>query len=526
MKKKLFIILIFILFFVTGCEAKKNEQVNNDYTSIKYTYTEDDYKYLKEVLVEIDDLIKKGENEARFVELYEWLDDEATNLVTYKDIENINYYVTGQEKHKDKQEYFYNTYLELYENEIDLFEPIYHSSFKEAFYGDMSDSEIEELIEKKRREKKSLPLFKKRNELSNEAAVAKNIEEMKPISVETIKVNNQIAKTFGYDNYLDYAYKEEYGRDYSPNDSKKVTEYVFDYVEPFIDEMYELYQEIGNLSDYYKIEAFDQESFLDNYNVIDSYTKSLGGSVNKIYNDLIKGNYLFVGNDSSSVDAAYTDYLRKYDTPVMYFGRGYYQKVNTFIHEFGHYLSMYTAKTDGDDYDIAETQSQGDEAIFHVFMKNNYTKLNDNSLKMYNYYWLLDTAYSIVNCSLVNACELVLYNESNVTVDNIESICSKAIKDTYKNVDKDEIDSYMDYALSCATTSAGYYISYVTSAISAISIYKNAKDNYEEACKNYLELIKFNEENSYPSCLSSLNIVSAFDKNNVEALFDVKNFRW
>ena len=119
-----------------------------------------------------------------------------------------------------------------------------------------------------------------------------------------------------------------------------------------------------------------------------------------------------------------------------------------------------------------------------------------------------------------------MYNESNVTVDNIESICSKAIKDTYKNVDKDEIDSYMDYALSCATTSAGYYISYVTSAISAISIYKNAKDNYEETCKTYLELIKFNDANSYPSCLSSLNIVSAFDKNNVEALFDVKNFRW
>ena len=527
MKKKILFLFIFIFGFLVSCSTNKNSNVIIDNPTLKYSYTDEDYKYLKEVITEFNSIIKEGNNEQRFIELDDWLGEEFKNLSCYQSYENLNYYLSGNTKYSDRQEELHDIYLELYEAMIDVYEPIYHSNFKEAYYGSMSDEEIETFIEDKRKEKKCLPLYKEKNELSNKAAAIDDADEMKPILIDIVNVNNKIAKEYGYKNYLEYAYPNVFGRNYSVSDASKVFQNVEDSVYPFTEEVLDKFLNVSyslSSKDITAINNFENQSYKENINFINSYTSSIDSSVNKYFNDLINSNYLFVATDSNSIGAAFTDYLDKYERPYIYLGLGHYQTTNTFIHEFGHYSAMKTIKGEGDDYDWAEIQSQANEGLFRAFMKKNYPLISSKGLDYLNYYWLYDTLDSIINTACVAAAEIELYQSTNLRETDIDELCKNGISKYFKSLNSKMVNSLSDYAILCSATSPGYYISYTTSGISAISLFKNALADYNSAAKDYFNLLKYGEKGSYSTYLKECNLVSAFDENAVDKLFNINNF--
>ena len=52
------------------------------------------------------------------------------------------------------------------------------------------------------------------------------------IFVQLVKVRTQPAKTYGYDNYAEFAYDKGYGRDYTTKDTEELYEYVREYLAP------------------------------------------------------------------------------------------------------------------------------------------------------------------------------------------------------------------------------------------------------------------------------------------------------
>lgn len=530
MKKKIFYLIIFLLLFLTSCQVKSldpKQDPSVTYSAFNYSYTDDDYKYAKEVMTEIKDVVNKGKDADRLDTLYQWMADEKTKLSYYRQTENINYYMTGNKAYSDKEEFYHSIILELTETQLDLYEPCSQNDLREKFFGDISDAEVQKKVEYAKNEKKKLPLLKRQKELENKAVAIEDAEEMKPVLLETITLNNEIAELSGYKNYLEYAFDYVYGRGYDLSDAKNIIRNIKDYVFPCFDdvmnEYINSYSYITNKDDA-EINKFDSVSFKDYHNLINSYTSSLGGDINKIYNNLLSSKYLFLSTEKTALRAAWTDFNNNDKTPMMFMGNGdYYKCVNTFIHEFGHYLNMYTCKSNGGDFDVCETQSQSNEALFQIYLRNNYKNITVNGLKALNYKWLFNKMNDVIQCSLVYACEEALYNTSNLTVDNIYNICENAIKAYGFNLS--QMTGMINYGIICAAASPAYYISYATSGISSISMYKMALDNYNDAASTYLDLISIDKYNAYPKELVPLKITNALDADEVEKLFDIKNFR-
>lgn len=530
MKKKILYLIVFLLLFLTSCQVKSldpKQDPSATYSAFNYSYTDDDYKYAKEVMTEIKDVVDKGKDADRLETLGNWMNEETSRLAYFRQIEDINYYMTGNKDYSDKSEFYHSIILEIDETQLDLYEPCSKNDLRDAFFGELSDEEVQRKVEYAKNEKKKLPLYKKQKELQNEALAINDADQMKPVLIETIQVNKEIAELSGCKDYLEYAFSNVYGRGYTLSDAKDIIRNIKEYVSPcFYDVMDEYINSYHNITnkDESEISKFDSVSFRDYHILINSYTSSLGGDINKIYNNLLNSKYLFLSTEKTAIQAAWTDYNYHDNTPMMFMGNGeYYKCVNTFIHEFGHYLNMYTCKSGGGDFDVCETQSQSNEALFQIYLRNNYKNISENGLKALNYKWLFNKMDDVISCALVYACEEALYGATNLTVDSVYKVCEDAIKAYGFNLAN--IPGMIDYGILCSAANPGYYISYATSGISSISMYKMALDDYSKATTTYLELLKIGDFNSYPKDITPLKITNALDAEDVETLFDINNFR-
>ena len=528
MKKKIFSLLLLLLMFLTSCQVKQNSITpasKATYSAASYSFTDEDYKYAYEVIDEIKDIVEKAQDGEKLIELNNWINSESSKLAYYRQIESVNYYMTGNTDYSDKQDYLYEVALDLYKAQLDIYEPVSKNALREVFYGDQTDEEIERTIESANREKRLLPKYKEKQELQNKAVAINDPEAMKPILVDTVKLNGEIAEIAGSSNYLEYAFNNTYRRGYDYSAASILLKNIGDYVIPLKEEIDNLYYDACSYvtnKDAKEIVKLSDSSYSDFYNVINAYTTKLGGDINSIYNNLLSSKYLFVSSEKTAIQAGWTDYWSHDNTTVMYLGPDYYRCVNTFIHEFGHYLNYEVTNGGVGDFDVAETQSQSNEALFQIYLKNNYNNLSTNGKKILNYDWLKEKLDSVVTCACVYACEEALYKAKNLSVDNVYDICKNALKSYGFNID---IDNSVKYAILAAASSPAYYISYATSGLSSVSMYKMALDNFDDAASTYLKLIKIRDDYSYPEGLIPLGITNALDEDDVAKLCKVSNFR-
>ena len=374
MKKKIFSLLLLLLIFLTSCQVKQNSITpasKATYSAASYSFTDEDYKYAYEVIDEIKAVVEKAEDGNRLIELNDWINSERTKLGYYRQIESVNYYMTGNTDYSDRQDYLYEVLLDLYKAQLDIYEPVSKNALRDVFYGDQSDEEIKRTIEAASREKKLLPKYKEKEELQNKAVAINDPEAMKPILVDTVKLNGEIAEIAGSSNFLEYAFDKTYHRGYDYQAASILLKNIGDYVIPLKEEIDRLYYDACSYvtpNDAKEIVKLADSSYSDFYNVINSYTTALGGDINNIYNNLLKSKYLFVSSEATAIQAGWTDYWNHDNTPVMYLGPDYYRCVNTFTHEFGHYLNFKLTYGGCNDFDVCETQSQSNEALFQIYL--------------------------------------------------------------------------------------------------------------------------------------------------------------
>lgn len=257
-----------------------------------------------------------------------------------------------------------------------------------------------------------------------------------------VETNNQIAEDAGYDNYMDYAYENEYGREYKPSDVVAMQDYVRSTIGPIMgkvakayygmmsyEEGYgyylefdttdsenfyyglasdsvfgsalqtydEFYEEIGWMLEYFyeyseeELKAYWQgtndgilmaNGYMTNYFKYLTSTTAGSKEINfyKHAEQLFeRGNY-YVG----SYEAAYTYYISARNLSILYFGGEDYTNTFTFVHEFGHYYNGIYNGGMNLSMDHDETQSQGNEMLFLAWLANQ-TKGNSKLTNGFNF---------------------------------------------------------------------------------------------------------------------------------------------
>ncbi len=528
--------------------------------SLKRNFADKTYSALKSEFVKIDDDISQvylaltdclNENSSANFGEFEDLFDKFINLcVLAENNYRIAYaFSLVDEEYTEQCE----TARVLYENysakSHSLFAEIYDSRFKDDFYSEQNgwnESSITVAL--------------------NGAYLANNDEYLKclkdyedccarissatqtggPVNdlyCERVNVNKKIAAFFGYDGkandgFIEYAYKNRYGRDYSPRKTADIKSNVKKYVVPLFKKLYESLGDNGKIIGDFNSSIYNSEiggkSFSDYLKFIDNIDKKIGSDYYEKINSAFKNGYVLNGNASGSFA------LKTSSGGVIYLGSGG-NDAFSLAHEVGHYLCE-----DGIVYgvplDFAETAAVLNETLFLAYITSDENSLltaeEKNAIKNEK---LLNLASVIIAACMIDDFETAVYSDYYYSGDFCDGINPADYGLLFKQILKDYgVENYIseNYWKNAALNDSCYYFSYAISSLVSLSEYAKIKEtDFSAAAKNLAKLIskskicalKANEsgvklcseyfekghfcEIEFCSILSELQIKSLFDEN-------------
>ena len=441
--------------------------------------------------------------------------------VTQMQIAEIAYYCDMENADmEERYSYMMDYYNEILATFYSLSQPMYDSCYREFFYYGMTEEEIKAyLFDSNVMSDEEYMALNARNDaiklafygLSDPASDS----SVPALYAEFVKNNNRIAQIMGYDNYLEYAYKNEYARDYTYRDVSKIAEYIKEYIAPAYVSVYNKYislmqgdrYTVKDAEDYYSqvinsfFESEKANTHLNDYIDIMTFTSNPDKQISfsDAFNCLMSDGNLFRGE----YEAAFVTYLDAFELPVAYFGTGY-DGPFTVAHEFGHYMNeVYNKSGYNQSFDLLEMHSHGNEMLYLYFLEDQLTK---NGFKLVEAYHILITLDTVMAAIAVDTFERAVYTGS-YTGTGADVIMADGV------ISADEYDSLYQYILIdfgvadyqaaeywryVTVTSPCYYVSYSVSALSALQLYEMANNVSLDAAKeSYLKLFTYTDEKPY-----------------------------
>lgn len=342
-------------------------------------------------------------------------------------------------------------------------------------------------------------------------------DESVEIYKQLILKRQQVARYNKYDNYYDYASKNIYGRDYSPEELATFRQYVVEYVVPAFENVYDDFNAWRDLS------SKRQETFLgfvqDRFdktskNYLLLYLNSLEGTMGENMRHVFENKNCVFSNNSNSHPTAFCTYLYEDEQPFCLFGSNG-QSANTMVHEIGHYYASVT-NNDLDNYDLCETHSQGNEFLFLKFCEG---ELNASIYECVRAYNLVNACYTMIIATMVDEFEQKVYSLDDETIANMTSEDFDAIMtevcEPYGGaewVTKNITDPF-NYWRNVAVSNPVYYISYAVSAAAAVEIFAIAEEDTQAAYAAYRTLVEgVTEEDGFLNALKKAGIYTPFEE--------------
>lgn len=310
-----------------------------------------------------------------------------------------------------------------------------------------------------------------------------------PILVEMVDVRNQYARSKGYDNYAEYAYEAVYSRDYSLSDARQLYEQVKEYIVPVFNAQtlplaYNTTLDSGLLEPY--TSDLTQDEMMD---LVAPYMEQVSSEYADLFDYMRQGNLADIGPSATKLAVGFTTGLPAYSSAVMFNSPdGSYYDVETLIHEFGHYAEycLSSAGGDGGDcIDVAEMDSQMLELLFLQFADEMFQEGGD----AYRARVIYQVVSSVVTGCYYDEFQTALYTDGDMTVEEINALAGELAQE-YGGMSLFGGDpSYTWVQVSHTFESPMYYISYATSALSALELFLDAQEDFDAAADTYLALV-------------------------------------
>lgn len=336
------------------------------------------------------------------------------------------------------------------------------------------------------------------------------------IYLDLVKNRNRQAQLHGYDNYAEYAYQEIYERDYTTEDAKSVYRFV---QEDFVPVLPTIYNNTIDILDYKLMDMPDLTA--------DKIVKDVAKYLPKIDPELMEAYDYMMAHHLYDMDASdtkmemgYTDYLYTYQAPVIFNSpdQDYYD-YSVLIHEFGHYNNAYHnnrhALTDSVNMDVAEIHSQGMELLFLEYC-DKFFKGSGDSARMLILYNIVS---SVLDGCLYDEFQNVVYaSEEELTVEDLNSIFTDLAKNYGYTDEYAETLGYSWVNVSHTFQSPLYYISYATSALSALDIFSEAQHDRQKAIDSYMTLTTYGLGTPYCELIRKSGLRDIFQEGTIKSI--------
>ena len=334
--------------------------------------------------------------------------------------------------------------------------------------------------------------------------------EAAELMLKLINVNQEIAAVLGYDNYLDYAYKNIFFRDYTYERTLEVLEGFRTAFAPFAG-MGSIYKS-GALVRYTN-EKLDANGAIE---LIAEVAKENSEEFKESMNYL-QDKEALTWIDSNSI-TSYVDYFHYHKSPYVAINKRNtgLDVLDVFAHEYGHFNNAYwhPAQYDGVftelslvDYDVVEVPSTANEYIMMRNCEDFFGQYADAAAN--------NTLGSSIDNTYYAACvaeiETVAYTEEfsgpEELAERLDSITEK-----YYGYSQDVWSRY-----SHIFEMPGYLISYVMAGLSSWEIAELYNEDPEKGLEAY-NRVGENVNLHYDECMKASGLTSEWTAENLEEL--------
>ena len=527
---------------VAGCSCRTYRRDTFDYNDIKYERI--DYDALEAAFEEANSLVNGN---------YISLVNASNNAVGYLNtlIGDYQYvyveYAKDTEAWRDEFTWISNAYSQATSLYYELLYNVLQSSNADRFFSGWSEEEKQLIVQRhEAMDDEYLALQTEITRLETEYNAIDTddqkeyADEAAEILIDLVAAYNKLAAAEGYDNYMEYAYENDYGRSYSPEDAERLCGYVKQYLAPLSDDVDAAISRASGASRAAAANGL-ASPLSANYtdyvalseNVLRSYFEEIGDYMTEAYDYLNECNLYYqatAANNPNGLTGAFTTFLYNNDAPYIYqycSDNGSWSDISTFVHEFGHFTSYYVnGSSGGSDLDVAEIQSQANEMLFLPYYEQLFT--NADALVMNELFSSL--FWSVTMGCIFDEFQREIYTspESYATADDINALFDRLLEEYnaewYATLYESKYSYDFTYwwaEVSHTFQSPFYYISYAVSALPALTIYEDSKTDRAAAIAEYNYIQQYgNGTYTFGELLNNAGVASPFTESTLRSLAD------
>lgn len=346
-------------------------------------------------------------------------------------------------------------------------------------------------------------------EQAYEEIYEKKNAELGGIYLQLRDIRIEIADKLGYDSYVDYAY-DLLGRDYTPEDAAAFSGKVLNELLPAT------LQLVGN---HYDALVSALSGMQERDGELESALPVLKTSLQKEFPaamtealDYMQNNKLYDFSDApNKLHGAYSTFINGYRAPYMFINTSDYKSADTVIHEFGHYYNFYllpeTKWNDMNSLDTAEIHSQALELLMQPYYEEFFGADYAEEQKLYSVYNILNSVFQ--GCA-EDEFQQAVYANPDLTLKEVNDLHSQIFeKYVGSPLDLEWVDIHHHFETPF------YYISYATSAISALEIWALSVDDRAQALATYDQITKYTINVGYLNALKGSGLKDPFSSDCV-----------
>lgn len=338
------------------------------------------------------------------------------------------------------------------------------------------------------------------------------------ILLEMVEVRNEYARSKGYDNYASYAYENVYYRDYSLEDAQQLYGQVKEEIAPLLNQIPLVVQNREELFDDQLSEYVADLTQEETLELVEPCVEEVSSEYAELFRYMRENNLADIGPLDTKMDVGFTTHLPAYRSAVMFnCPSGSYYDVESLLHEFGHYAEMCLSDAVGGGFeciDVAEIDSQGLELLSLNFADQMFPQAGD----AYRVRVLYQLLTNVANGCLMDEFQAALYAGGDWTAEELNALMEELLEE-YDIVGMFGDNSDYNWVLISHTfESPMYYISYATSALSALELFLDAQTDFDGAADTYLNLVAMGTGLGYREAVREAGLSDIFQTGAVSAL--------
>jgi len=327
-----------------------------------------------------------------------------------------------------------------------------------------------------------------------------------PLFLDLVQLRTQIAQLSGYDSYADYAYEVTYARDYDSRDIRSVYRWAKRDLVPLYDEIWMTAGDAISALSY--IPAATGEEIWD---AVGPYMDRIDPELGETFRFMRRHHLYDVEASPGKNDMGYTVSLPAYGSAFIFNAPyGDYRDYSTLIHEFGHFNETFHAV--GSSLfssfciDVGEIHSQGLEVLFTAYAD----ELFGSDARGFTWDTLLNMLDSVLDGCLYDEFQMEVYAHPDMTLEEVNRLFKDLSQDYGYAYGEDEEESYFWVEVPHTFQQPMYYISYATSALSALELWRMSREDWAGAVETYMDLSALSMTLPYRQAVREVGLPDVF----------------